>query len=138
MPFMPPRSLVLDQNSYDQIVDHLQSVMPEEGCGLLAGLGGIVRRVIPVDNVLRSQARFRMDPAQQVWAMHSIRDAGLELMGIYHSHPQGSGDLSSTDIKESAYPEAAYLILWPEGDHWDVRCYSLVDGKSTLIDLIRI
>lgn len=135
MPNMPLQSLAIGRDNYNKVVDHLQSVLPEEGCGLLGGQDGLVEWVIPIDNVLRSPMRFRMDPAQQVGAMHSIQEKGLELVGIFHSHPQGPAEISITDLQQSAYPRAAYLIFWPEEIHWGVHCYSLMDNKPALIDL---
>jgi proteasome lid subunit RPN8/RPN11 len=38
-------------------------------------------------------------------------DAGLELLAIYHSHPQGPEGPSETDIAMATYPEATYIII---------------------------
>ncbi len=43
--------------------------------------------------------------------MREIRAAGLELLGIYHSHPTGENKPSARDIERAYYPEAAYFIV---------------------------
>lgn len=135
MPGMPPRSLNLSRQHFNQIVTHLQTVLPAEGCGLLAGSAGMTRRVVPIDNVLQSGARFRMDPEQQVAAMESIREDGLKVVGIFHSHPEGPGQPSPSDVHEAAYPEAVYLIFWPQGSDWSVRGYSIANGETIEVEV---
>jgi proteasome lid subunit RPN8/RPN11 len=39
-----------------------------------------------------------------------FEDAGLELVAIYHSHPQGPEGPSETDIERAGYPQAVYII----------------------------
>lgn len=136
MPIMQPRSVFVGADQYNQIVAHLQSVLPREGCGLLAGVGGVTQRVFPITNVLQSENRFRMNPVEQVKAMHTIQEAGLRLLGIYHSHPNGPSQPSATDLDEAAYTEAAYLIFWPEEKQWQARGYRILNGASTPIELI--
>jgi proteasome lid subunit RPN8/RPN11 len=40
-----------------------------------------------------------------------IEESGLELVGIYHSHPQSPAYPSPRDVDMAYYPEAAYLIV---------------------------
>jgi proteasome lid subunit RPN8/RPN11 len=47
--------------------------------------------------------------------MHEIRAARLELLGIYHSHPEGENKPSPTDIARAFYPDAAYFIISVRG-----------------------
>ena len=48
--------------------------------------------------------------------MREIRMAGLELLGIYHSHPNGENQPSPRDIERAYYPDAAYFIISPQPD----------------------
>ena len=41
--------------------------------------------------------------------MREMRAAGLELLGIYHSHPNGENEPSPRDVELAYYPEAAYF-----------------------------
>ena len=62
--------------------------------------------------------------------MRAIREAGLELLGIYHSHPRGENCPSPRDIERAYYPDVAYFILSldPNVPH-PVRAFSIRDGK---------
>ncbi len=95
------------------------AAMPEEGCGLLAGLilpeGYQVLKVLPMVNSIHSASRYRMDPQEQYKRFNEIDSMGLELVGIYHSHPTGLPYPSLIDITESFYPDVVYLIWGMSG-----------------------
>lgn len=94
-----------------QILRHLQSVYPQEGCGLVAGLCGRATAVYPIENILHSPTAYEMDPLQQVRTMLAIEAQGEELCAIYHSHPHGPTFPSQTDVALAYYPESVYLIV---------------------------
>jgi proteasome lid subunit RPN8/RPN11 len=117
----------------DEMLAHVLRCLPEEACGLVAGRGERALAVIPVTNAAHSRARFRMDPREQVAALHAIERDGLDLLAIYHSHPAGPSGPSGTDLREAAYPEAAYLIWSVEGDGWRLRAFDLRGPAPTEI-----
>ncbi len=45
--------------------------------------------------------------------MREMRAAGLDLLGIYHSHPNGKNEPSQRDIERAYYPDAAYFVVSP-------------------------
>lgn len=117
MPGAPGR-LVIPRGLWHEITAHLQRCLPEEGCGLLGGQlspagDALVSLVLPVENILHSPTRFRMQPAAQVHAILALEALGLELLAIFHSHPRGPQLPSPTDRAEFAYPGVLSLILYP-------------------------
>jgi len=116
-----PRDIIAD------MLRHVQQVCPEEGCGLLAGIQGIVRKVYCVENSLHSPTRFEMDPIGQVEALMDMEKNGLELAAIFHSHPDGPDHPSESDTRLFFYPEAASLICWRENDQWQIRAFQLAE-----------
>lgn len=123
-------SLTLTPAQWQEIVAHVQAERPNEACGLLGGVGGIVQRVYPGENILHSPVEYQMDPEQQVRVMLEIESAGWELSGIYHSHPGGPPVPSPTDVARAYYPDSIYLILAPEtGGEWRGRAFRIEEGK---------
>ncbi len=121
------RHLALTRKHAEDMRAHVQACAPLEACGVLAGSDGAVSRVIPVANQAQSTVRFRMDPTEQLRAFSWMDSNGLELVGIFHSHPAGPDRPSATDIAEAAYP-AVYLI-WSRGEaDWNVRGY-WIEGR---------
>jgi proteasome lid subunit RPN8/RPN11 len=105
--------LIIPELLWLQICSHADEKLPEEACGLLAGKDQRVQEVIPIPNILHSPVRYRMDPTDQLRAFQRIEDGGLDLAGIFHSHPLGPDCPSDTDIAEAYYPESVYVILFP-------------------------
>jgi proteasome lid subunit RPN8/RPN11 len=122
--------LRLTPEHWRTIVEHLSAALPEEACGLLGGEGGQVRMVVPVENALHSPVAYQMAPVAQIEAMIAIEEAGLELSGIYHSHPQGPPRPSPSDIAQAYYPESVYVICAPdEAGRWQGRAFRIEGGR---------
>lgn len=107
------------------MLDHIQSCLPEEACGLLAGTGTQVMKVYPVTNQYHSKVRFRMDDQELVKSLADLYKLGMQLIAIYHSHPQGPSHPSLTDQQEYAYPDSLSLIWFPLKAHWNCRAYKM-------------
>lgn len=96
----------------DMIGRHALSERAEEVCGVIAGMGEQARQIIPIPNAADDRAHhFQFDERAYVEAMFAIERAGLSLIGIYHSHPNGDPIPSQTDIRQAYYPDTAYLIV---------------------------
>ena len=84
---------------------HVAAQAPLEACGLLAGKQDSVEAVLRIHNAEQSPVRFRMDAQEQYKAFEWMDTHGLNLVGIFHSHPSGPETVSPTDIAEGK-------ILW--------------------------
>lgn len=119
-----------------QIVEQARSEHPNEACGLLAGTNGEAKRLFRMSNAERSPVIYRMEPADQLRVFNEIDEAGLDLIGIYHSHTRSPAYPSSTDVSLAYYPEAVYLIVsLADMERPDLRGFRIVDGKVTEIEL---
>ncbi|HSM70045.1 MAG TPA: M67 family metallopeptidase [Anaerolineales bacterium] len=126
--------LTLTQAQVDEIVKHVNRHVPLEACGLLAGKNDRVEKVLFVQNQAQSAVRFVMDPSEQLKAFKWIDDYGLDLLGIFHSHPAGPETASPTDIAEAAY-EVVHIICSRTMDQWILRGFWIAGGKATEITL---
>ena len=120
--------IILTENQWRSMLADVQLRAPEEACGLLGGKDNQVLAVVPIANIAKSRTRFRMEPGEQLRAFQQFEAQGLEIFGIYHSHPAGPGQPSETDIAEDYYPDAAYLIWSRHNDNWECRAFRLGDG----------
>jgi len=133
--------LVLSQAQWESMQAHVDSCAPLEGCGLLAGTAESVYEVLPVTNREHSPIRFRMDAAEQLRAFRTIDELGLELLGIFHSHPaderSGSGQASgpsATDVEEAAY--AVVHVIWSRhGGRWRAGGFWIEEGRFSSVSL---
>lgn len=107
---------------------HVVRRAPLEACGLLAGKNDKVEMTLGVRNADRSPLRFRMEARAQWRAFRRIEDLGLELVGIYHSHPNGPQHPSPTDVAEAMYPVVQIIWSLREGE-WQARGFWIEGGK---------
>ena len=128
------RQLILGKHHWQEMLEHVDRQAPLEACGLLAGKNDRVENVILVRNQLQSPVRFVMDPYEQLQAFDWIESNGLELLGIFHSHPAGPATASQTDIAEAAY-EVVHLIWSPTQGPWRARGFWIEDGTATEVVL---
>jgi len=108
-----------------------------ECCGLLAGNRGAIARIFPATNAAIDPATsYEIALPELFELMREIRAAGLEMLGIYHSHPNGKNEPSPRDIAWAYYPDAAYFILSPLPDApRPVRAFAIRDGRATELEI---
>ena len=120
----------IDKQFHQAMVKQLETVLPLEGCGIMAGKDGTVVGLYPITNQLAKPYAYEMDPDQQLKAMIAIEDQGLDMLAIYHSHPLGPDSPSQLDVQQAYYPESAYVIVSLR-DHRNpsVRAFQISDGR---------
>ena len=112
----------------DAMVAHAREGLPNEACGILAGRDGRVERFFPAEPDDPSPYYYRIEAREQLRILDKIDDAGLELVGIYHSHVASPAYPSRTDVEQAFWPDATYVIVSLAGGAADVRGYRIVDG----------
>lgn len=105
--------------SYDllrAIHAHGEGAYPNEGCGLLLGrVAGDDRRVIdllPIHNGREPEAahnRYLITPQDMLRGEDVAAERGLDVIGIFHSHPDHPAQPSEYD-REYALPWYSYII----------------------------
>jgi proteasome lid subunit RPN8/RPN11 len=113
---------------YTEMLAHVLSDPAFEMCGLLSGREGVVDRVWPVPNALRSPVAYRMDGSEFAAAMIGCE---FEPLGIFHSHPDGPPIPSPTDMAQAAYPESIYVVISLQTTSPSVRAFRIVDEQVT-------
>lgn len=123
--------LILSQAQFRQILKHARAEAPNEACGLLAGREGYVTQILPATNVAENpRVGYLMDPHDQIRYFQAIEEQGLDLLGIYHSHPVSPAYPSPTDLSMAYYPEAVYAIVsLMQSDNPILRAFHIVDGQ---------
>lgn len=114
-----------------ELLSHARENPDEECCGLLAGRCGVMTHAFPAENAAEQIATsYEIAPKELFHMMREIGKVGLELLGIYHSHPNSDNQPSARDIERAYYPDAAYLILSTRENALDpIRAFSIRDGK---------
>jgi proteasome lid subunit RPN8/RPN11 len=103
--------LRIPQAIYDDMIAHAQEGFPLEVCGLLGGSGETVSVLFRMTNTDASNEHFMMAPTEQFAVIKQLRNAGLEMLGVYHSHPETPARPSEEDIRLALTPDISYLII---------------------------
>jgi proteasome lid subunit RPN8/RPN11 len=128
-------SVIINKNELQFILNHAKSTYPEECCGFLLGVDSGIRRinrVLPAKNANQNSRRnrYNIDPKELIRADEEARRLRLELIGIYHSHPDAPAQPSSFDL-EHAWPWYIYVVLSvPKGEPRDVAAWCLTEDRS--------
>lgn len=129
-------SLMLEPGHLAAIRRHGESDYPAEACGLMGGAtrvdGASVARLVPLVNTRTDSAhnRYLIDPAEFLAAQKQLDQAGLDVVGIYHSHPDHPAIPSAFD-REHAWPRWSYVIVAVVGGRAaDVKSWRLADDRS--------
>lgn len=121
----------------DEIRRHGEETYPEECCGFLLGRpneGGneiVSARRATNRNSDRRHDRFVISPEDYVAADRAARKSGLDIVGMYHSHPDHPARPSSTDLAQATFPGYTYVIVAIQsGRAADLTAWSLAPDRS--------
>jgi len=91
---------------------HGRETFPHECCGALLGRGGTVHEAHALPNTTAEgpRRRFLVRPDDYRGAEKRAREAGLDLLGFYHSHPDHPARPSQYDL-DHAWPSFSYVIV---------------------------
>lgn len=95
----------------DTVIDHAFQGFPLEVCGILGGTEGAASAIYRMTNTDQSNEHFMMDPKEQFAVIKELRAKGLEMLAIYHSHPESPARPSAEDIRLALTPDVSYVIV---------------------------
>ena len=112
---------------------------PDECCGILLGRANRITAALPAVNVHPApRTRFEIDPQALIDAHRAARAGGPQVMGYFHSHPDGPSHPSATDQAEAARDGLLWAIIAPgiapgaSGEH-DVSFWRDDESGFTLL-----
>lgn len=114
---------------FEDMLEQARDEAPIECCGILAGSGEKVEKLYKMTNAEHRRDHYMMAPEEQFAAVKDIRANSLDMLAIYHSHPETPARPSAEDIRLAFTPNVAYVILSLQGNNGPVvRGFQIVDG----------
>jgi proteasome lid subunit RPN8/RPN11 len=133
-------TLVLDRRHVAAIGRHGEADYPAEACGLIGGtLDGerkVAVQLVPLANRRSDSARNRylIDPESFRRAEQRLDRDGLEVIGVYHSHPDHPPEPSAFD-REHAWPWLSYVIVGVQrGRAGALKSWVLADDRARFVE----
>ncbi len=129
----------IESNPWVAMVLHAERTYPNECCGAMLGrINGdskTVTEAVPLENAFKGEQgeRYELRPEDLLAADKAARDRGLDLIGIFHSHPDCDAYFSQTDLKNSC-PWYSFVVLSIKGGKFDHANSFLPDLDQTQAD----
>lgn len=124
----------LKKSVYDEIVKHAKEAFPVEACGYFAGKDGEITEVFRMKNVDNSSEHFSFDPEEQFKIYKKVRNMGLKILGVYHSHPYTPARMSEEDIKLAYDETISYAIVSLANKEPVMKIFKVINGKPDEIE----
>src|SRR5690349_8196153 len=106
----------IEAEPWAAMVSHARKAYPDECCGAMIGSigddGKLVKVAIPLQNAFdgAKAARYELRPEDLLAADKAARERQMDLIGIYHSHPDCDAYFSRTDLENSC-PWYSFVVL---------------------------
>jgi proteasome lid subunit RPN8/RPN11 len=107
--------LIIEKKLLNEVYNHGIETYPDECCGIMLGTADgekrTVNKIFRAENLNkeRSRDRYELNEKDFLRADREARNMDLEIVGIYHSHPDHPSKASETD-RQKAHEGYSYLI----------------------------
>src|SRR3954469_14770608 len=129
----------IEQEPWAAMVHHAESTYPNECCGAMLGrmvdTKRLVTEAVPLENAFTGEQgeRYELRPEDLLAADKAARARGLDLLGIFHSHPDCDAYFSETDLKNSC-PWFSFVVLSIKSARFDHANSWLPNAEQTHAD----
>ena len=108
------KRLILSEILEAQVQREAWVALPRECCGLIEGVvdgtNVYATKFHATRNVAAQTDRFEIDPMEHIRLLRAAREDGTQIVGCYHSHPNGRAELSKRDRAGAADDEFVWLV----------------------------
>jgi proteasome lid subunit RPN8/RPN11 len=110
-----PFRLMIPRPLYAEMIAQAVDEAPLECCGVLAGtvtegVGEVVARY-PLANAAASPTEYESDGRAMFDAWREMRERGIDVLAVYHSHPTSPPVPSKTDLARNYSETVVNLII---------------------------
>jgi proteasome lid subunit RPN8/RPN11 len=126
----------IETTPWQEMVAHARATYPNECVGAMIGqMDGerkVVREAMRLENSFTGEqsARYELRPEDLLHADREARRRNLDLIGIYHSHPDCGAYFSETDLRNSC-PWYSFVVLSIQKGEFDHANSWLPNAEQT-------
>lgn len=131
--------ITLTESQKKLLTEHAENEKPNEACAILFGItndtGSIVKEIFLTENIEESPANFTISNEQLIEGYRLAEEKKMEVIGIFHSHPDSVAFPSSTDRKFMLGNPVVWVIY--SGVSKDMKAYVLEsDIKEAVVEIL--
>ena len=104
------QGITLSQSDKKTLSEYSENQKPNESCALLFGKGNQVSDLFLTENIEKSPVNFTISNKQLIEGYKIAEEKKVDVIGIFHSHPNSDAFPSNTDKKFMQSNPVAWII----------------------------
>jgi proteasome lid subunit RPN8/RPN11 len=132
------KSIILSEKDKEELAKYAEAEKPYESCAILVGNetdeNWTVKEVVLTENTTKSEVMFTISPDKEFEVDQKAKESNMEIVCIFHSHPESEARPSETDkkfMRVNPFPWIIYSGLTKE-----MNCFILQDENVKQISII--
>ena len=121
------KTIILSDEDKQELVKYAESQKPYESCAILIGNGDeknwIVKKIFLTENTAKSRVTFTISPDEELRVDQIAKESEMEIVCIFHSHPESEAHPSKTDKKFMGVNPFPWIIY--SGITKEMNCFIL-------------
>ena len=123
------KSIILSENDRQELARYAEAEKPYESCAILVGNetdeNWTVKEVVLTENTAKSKVTFTISPDKEFEVDQKAKKSNMEIVCIFHSHPESEAQPSETDKKFMRVNPFPWIIY--SGTTKEMNCFVLQD-----------
>lgn len=124
------QKIKLSQTDKKILSEYSENQKPNESCALLFGKDNTVMDLFLTENIEKSPVNFTISSKQLIEGYKIAEEKHMQVIGIFHSHPDSEAYPSNTDKKFMQSNPVAWIIY--SGINKNFRAYFL---ESEIVEI---
>ena len=124
------QKIILSETDKKILSEYSENQKPNESCAILFGKNDIVSDLFLTENIEESPVNFTISNDQLIEGYKIAEQKGLDVIGIFHSHPDSDAFPSNTDKKFMESNPVVWIIY--SGINKNFKAYIL---ESDIIEI---
>ena len=132
------KNIILSDKDKQELAEYAESEKPYESCAILIGNedenNWTVKRLFLTENTEKSKVTFTISPDEEFQVDQIAKETDMEIVCIFHSHPESEAYPSETDKKFMRLNPFPWIIY--SGTTKEMNCFILENENVKQIPII--
>ena len=132
------KSIILSEKDKEELAKYAEAEKPYESCAILVGNetdeNWTVKEIVLTENTTKSEVMFTISPDKEFEVDQNAKKSNMEIVCIFHSHPESEAQPSETDKKFMRVNPFPWIIY--SGKTNEMNCFILEDENVKQISII--
>ena len=132
------KSIILSDEDKQELAKYAEAEKPYESCAILVGNetdeNWTVKEIVLTENTTKSEVMYTISPDKEFEVDQKAKKSNMEIVCIFHSHPESGAQPSETDKKFMRVNPFTWIIY--SGKTNEMNCFILEDENVKQISII--